>query len=221
MKQKICFLLAMLFCITLQTMAQTDGDNPEDREVDMDTPTFEPMVKVGKVLLDHDSVQYVQVNNVYVYPQPVFKNAKERMAYNRLVYNIKKVLPIAKEVRKIIIETGDYLETLPNKKAKDAHMKLVEKGIKQKYSHRTMVKTAQILNFFIRLDKMCIISPTAAKKKVFFFLRLCYNCLKILLYLRGPRFSLPPPPRRYRLCRYLFRQIPLWASKHRSSPTSR
>ena len=45
--------------------SQTDGDNPEDREVDMDTPTFEPMVKVGKVLLDHDSVQYVQVNNVY------------------------------------------------------------------------------------------------------------------------------------------------------------
>ena len=48
MKQKILFLLAMLFCISLQTMAQTDGDNPEDREVDMDTPTFEPMVKVGK-----------------------------------------------------------------------------------------------------------------------------------------------------------------------------
>ena len=93
----------MLFSITLQTMAQTDDDNPEDREVDMDAPTFEPMVKVGKVLLDHDSVQYVQVNNVYVYPQPVFKNAKERMAYNRLVYNIKKVLPIAKEVRKIKI----------------------------------------------------------------------------------------------------------------------
>ena len=134
MKQKIFFLLAMLFCITLQTMAQTDDDKPENKEVDMDAPTFEPMVKVGKVLLDHDSIQYVQVNNVYVYPQPVFKNAKERMAYNRLVYNIKKVLPIAKEVRKIIIETGDYLETLPNKKAKDAHMKLVEKSIKQKYT---------------------------------------------------------------------------------------
>ena len=87
MKQKIFFLLAMLFCITLQTMAQTDDDKPENKEVDMDAPTFEPMVKVGKVLLDHDSIQYVQVNNVYVYPQPVFKNAKERMAYNRLVYN--------------------------------------------------------------------------------------------------------------------------------------
>ena len=56
----------MLFCITLQTMAQTDDDKPENKEVDMDAPTFEPMVKVGKVLLDHDSIQYVQVNNVYV-----------------------------------------------------------------------------------------------------------------------------------------------------------
>ena len=53
MKQKIFFLLAMLFCITLQTMAQTDDDKPENKEVDMDAPTFEPMVKVGKVLLDH------------------------------------------------------------------------------------------------------------------------------------------------------------------------
>ena len=136
MKQKIFFLLAMLFCITLQTMAQTDDDKPENKEVDMDAPTFEPMVKVGKVLLDHDSIQYVQVNNVYVYPQPVFKNAKERMAYNRLVYNIKKVLPIAKEVRKIIIETGDYLETLPNKKAKDEHLKRVERGIRAEYTPR-------------------------------------------------------------------------------------
>ena len=126
----------MLFCITLQTMAQTDDDKPENKEVDMDVPTFEPMVKVGKVLLDHDSIQYVQVNNVYVYPQPVFKNAKERMAYNRLVYNIKKVLPIAKEVNHIIIETYEYLQTLPNKKAKDQHMKLVEACIKKEYTPR-------------------------------------------------------------------------------------
>ena len=138
MKQKIFFLLAMLIGFTMQTMAQNDDVNPEDREVDMDSPTFEPMVKVGKVLYDKDSIQYVQVNNVYVYPQPEFKNAKERMAYNRLVYNIKKVLPIAKEVRKIIIETGDYLETLPNKKAKDAHMKLVEKDIKKTYTPRML-----------------------------------------------------------------------------------
>ncbi|WP_418322650.1 DUF4294 domain-containing protein [Segatella hominis] len=121
---------------TLRMAAQNDETHPENRDVDMDSPTFEPMVKVGKVLQGKDSIQYVEVNNVYVYPEPVFKDAKQRLAYNRLVYNVKKVLPIAKEVRKIIIETGEYLETLPNKRAKDAHMKLVEKGIKEEYTPR-------------------------------------------------------------------------------------
>lgn len=136
MKYKILFLICLMLGTTLRIAAQDDKTHPENRDVDMDSPTFEPMVKVGKVLQGKDSIQYVEVNNVYVYPEPVFKNAKQRMAYNRLVYNVKKVLPIAKEVRKIIIETGEYLETLPNKRAKDAHMKLVEKGIKEEYTPR-------------------------------------------------------------------------------------
>ena len=136
MKYKILFLICPMLGTTLRMAAQDDETHPENRDVDMDSPTFEPMVKVGKVLQGKDSIQYVEVNNVYVYPEPVFKNAKQRMAYNRLVYNVKKVLPIAKEVRKIIIETGEYLETLPNKRAKDAHMKLVEKGIKEEYTPR-------------------------------------------------------------------------------------
>ena len=110
--------------------------NPEDRNVDMDNPTFVPMVRMGKAFVDNDSIQYVELNNVYVYPTPAFQNAKQRAAYNRLVYNVKKVLPIAKEVNKIIIETYEYLETLPNKKAKDEHMKLVENSIKKEYTPR-------------------------------------------------------------------------------------
>ena len=94
------------------------------------------MVKVSKVLVDGDSLQYVELNNIYVYPQPVFKNAKKRMAYNRLVANVKKVLPIAKEVNKIIIETYEYLQTLPDKKARDEHMKRVEADIMRRYTPR-------------------------------------------------------------------------------------
>lgn len=131
--------VAIMMLIASTAMAQVDGAvrvNPEDRDVDLDDPTFVPMVRVGKVLQGRDSIQYVELNNIYIYPKPVFKNEKQRMAYNRLVYNIKKVLPIAKEVNKIIIETYEYLETLPNKKAKDAHMKLVEKSIKKEYTPR-------------------------------------------------------------------------------------
>lgn len=131
--------VAIMMLIASTAMAQVDGAvrvNPEDRDVDLDDPTFVPMVRVGKVLQGRDSIQYVELNNIYIYPKPVFKNEKQRMAYNRLVYNIKKVLPIAKEVNKIIVETYEYLETLPNKKAKDEHMKHVEKSIKKEYTPR-------------------------------------------------------------------------------------
>lgn len=131
--------VAIMMVIASAASAQVDGAirvNPEDRDVDLDDPTFVPMVRVGKVLQGRDSIQYVELNNIYIYPKPVFKNEKQRMAYNRLVYNIKKVLPIAKEVNKIIVETYEYLETLPNKKAKDEHMKLVEKSIKKEYTPR-------------------------------------------------------------------------------------
>lgn len=110
--------------------------NPEDRMVDMDSPTFVPMVKVGKVLEGGDSIKYVEMNNVYVYGPLEFKNEKQRKAYNRLVFNVKKVLPIAKEVNRAIIETYEYLETLPNEEARKAHMKVVEKSIKAEYTPR-------------------------------------------------------------------------------------
>ncbi|WP_295343970.1 DUF4294 domain-containing protein [uncultured Prevotella sp.] len=123
----------------MSARAQDNGSrrvNPEDREVDMDTPTFVPMVKVGKVLHDGDSIQYVELNTLYVYPQPMFADARQRQAYNRLVANIKKVLPIAKEVNAIIIETYEFLQTLPNKKAKDEHMQRVERSIRKEYTPR-------------------------------------------------------------------------------------
>ena len=133
MKKILTVVISLMITLLPETaMAQ----QPEDREVDMDNPTFVPMVKVGKALVDGDSIQYVELNNVYVYPEPTFKNEKQRAAYNRLVYNVKKVLPIAKEVNKIIIETYEYLQTLPNKKARDEHMKRVEAEIKKQYTPR-------------------------------------------------------------------------------------
>ena len=130
--------LALLLPAAARAQAVNGSDDvkPEDAEVDMDKPTFVPNVKVSKVLVDGDSLQYVELNNVYVYPQPTFKNAKRRVAFNKLVRNVKKVLPIAKEVNKIIIETYEYMQTLPDKKARDEHMKRVEEDIKRRYTPR-------------------------------------------------------------------------------------
>ena len=109
--------------------------NKEDL-VDMDSPTFVPTVKVGKVYENGDSIQYMEMNNVYVYPPVVFSNKKQAAAYMRLVKNVKTVLPIAKEANAIMMETAEYLETLPSKKAREEHMKRVEQSIMDQYKPR-------------------------------------------------------------------------------------
>jgi len=68
-----------------------------------------------------------------VYPQMTFNSKRQQKSYMRLVNNVKKTLPLAKEVRQILIETAEYLETLPDKKAKDEHMKRVEQSVFREY----------------------------------------------------------------------------------------
>ena len=136
MKQRISLLIIFIFChLALMAQAGLDVSGETDGGDGTDLPAFVPLVKVGKALYEGDSIQYVELNPLAVYPQLVFKNDKQRQAYNRLVANVKKVLPIAKEVNHIIIETYDFLQTLPNKKAKDEHLKRVERGIRAEYSH--------------------------------------------------------------------------------------
>ena len=137
--KRFCMAILLVLFFSAYSWAQKDGQlrvNPEEKEVDMDNPTFVPMVKVGRVLDKGDSIQYVELNKIYVYPQLTFENERQRLEYNRLVYNVKKVLPIAKEVNKIIIETYEYLQTLPDKKSRDEHMKRVEADIKREYTPR-------------------------------------------------------------------------------------
>lgn len=132
----ILTMTVMLFFTACMTAAAQGDITSEENEETTDSPVFVPMVKVGKALVDNDSIQYVELNTLYVYPKLTFKDEKQRQAYNRLVANIKKVLPIAKEVNSIIVETYEYLQTLPDKKSKDEHMKRVEKGIRKEYTPR-------------------------------------------------------------------------------------
>ena len=131
MKRRMLLAMGMAL-LALGTMAQ----DKKRQEVDMDSPTFVPTVKVGKVLEDGDSIQYMEMNNVYVFPPVTFSSKKQQGAYMRLVKNVKTVLPIAKEARMIMMETAAFLETLPTKQAREEHMKRVEKSVMQEYKPR-------------------------------------------------------------------------------------
>lgn len=89
---------------------------------------------VPMCIYEGDTIPCVQLKTVYIFRPLSFKSEKERIEYYRLVRNVKKVYPISKEVNRAIIETYEYLQTLPNEKARNKHIKRVEKGLKEKYT---------------------------------------------------------------------------------------
>ena len=145
-------LHAALFTVSAQDQRLT----AEEVLAEMDFPTFVPTVKIGKVLHEGDSIQYMEMNNVYVYPQLIFKNRKQAESYMRLVKNVKKVLPIAKEARMILMETTEYLETLPDQQSKDEHIKRVEEDIFRTYKPKMKKLTYSQGKLLIKLiDREC------------------------------------------------------------------
>ena len=123
---------------------------------DIGDPSFVPMVKLGKTVVEGDTIQYMEMQNVYVYPEPTFKNKRQQQAYTRLVKNVKKVLPIAKEVRQMLIETAEYVETLPTKKERDEHLKRVEESVVREYKPRMKKLTFSQGKLLIKLvDREC------------------------------------------------------------------
>lgn len=83
-----------------------------------------------------DTIPYVKLPNVYIFKPLKFKNKRELAKYQKLIRDVKKVLPIAKEVKLAMIETYEYIITLPNDKARRKHIKAVEKSVKEQYTPR-------------------------------------------------------------------------------------
>jgi hypothetical protein len=60
-------------------------------------------------IYEGDTIPYVQLRTVYIFKPLKFKNDKERREYYKLVRNVKKVYPIAREInhpRNIRISTN-------------------------------------------------------------------------------------------------------------------
>lgn len=131
------YIIFILFLSLGSEMASAqvipDIDNVPDDEMPPAT-NMEIKVKNSRVFFHGDSIPAIIFPTFYKYPPMTFKNDKERDRYNRLVANVKRLLPLAKLAKYTVIETYDYLQTLPTKKEKAEHIKLVENGLKKQYA---------------------------------------------------------------------------------------
>lgn len=89
-----------------------------------------------------DTCRLYFIKEIVVYPPLKFKNKAEEDFYWRTVRDVRKTLPLAKLCFSTLCETYEYIQTIPDKKKREAHLKRLEKDIFERYKPtvKTMTK---------------------------------------------------------------------------------
>lgn len=127
MKQWVNIMVLLLFLFSVkEARAQQVITKPSQME--------KPLVLAPMCVYEGDTIPYFTLPTVHIFKPIYFKNNRERQKYTKLVRDVKKVLPLSKEIRKAVLETYEVLQTLPTEKARNAHIKAVEKSVKKQYT---------------------------------------------------------------------------------------
>ena len=81
----------------------------------------------------NDTLRVVILNDINIYPPQAFKNQAEEEKYLKLIRDVKKTLPYAKIIYSTLIETYEYIMTLPTEKEREDHLKRIEKDLYDEY----------------------------------------------------------------------------------------
>lgn len=133
MLHKIVVMLFMLLAPCAPMLAQQPTDDAAKQNAEVEEVEVPIMTQMGTVQYKSKTIPHIIMPALPKYAPLTFKNDRERAEYNRLVYNVKKVLPWAKLAKLTIIETVEVLDQLPDKRSRDAHIKEVERGLKAQY----------------------------------------------------------------------------------------
>lgn len=86
------------------------------------------------VIIDGDTVACMSLHDFIKYSPLRFASNRDQTQYTKLIRDVKKTLPYAKEIAVIITETYEYMETLPDDKAKQKHLNQMEKYLMDAYT---------------------------------------------------------------------------------------
>ena len=139
----VFLLLCIFFSISVHSQ-DTRGASPPNKI------TYLGIIEGG------DTIPLVILSEILVYPEIQFKNDKERREYDKLVRDVKVTFPYARLVYNTLIETYEYIETLPDDKARDAHLKRMEKELFKEYKPELKKLTLSQGKLLIKLiDREC------------------------------------------------------------------
>lgn len=129
-------VLAMVFSILYVSLPSAAQDETQG-ELRLKIKAY----RGHKYIVDEygDTCLYTFIRDLNVYPPLKFKNKKQEEFYWRTVRDVRKTLPYAKLAFSALCETYEYIQTIPDSKERERHLKRLEKDIFEQY--KPVVKT--------------------------------------------------------------------------------
>lgn len=84
-------------------------------------------------VINGDTVPVAVLGSVFSFPKENFKTASEERYYWKLVRDVKIVYPLSRIVYFTLLETMDYIKTLPDPKDRERHLRRMEKDLVKEY----------------------------------------------------------------------------------------
>lgn len=127
MKRVVLYISLIIALLPFCNDAKADGStNPYLDRYSIFSEPYLAIIETG------DTVIMIDMRTIYCLPEYKFKNKKDEKFYWKTVRDVKKTLPYAKMVRAALIETYEYVQTLPEEQ-RNAHFKQMEKDIFNEY----------------------------------------------------------------------------------------
>jgi len=128
----IFFSLTIIQAVEAQKIVVTNDQLPY-KEVYGLIPYGTTRGTVYTDFLNGDTIPLICLKTVYIFPKEQFRNKKEEKYYWKLVRDVKIAYPLSKIVFYTLLETMDYMESLPNEKAREKHLRRMEKDLVNEY----------------------------------------------------------------------------------------
>lgn len=84
-------------------------------------------------VINGDTVPVIDLQDVYIYTEFVYKTNRQREQWTRIKYNVKKVYPYAILAAAKLKEYDRILERMPDEKMKKAYLRVCEKDLKHEF----------------------------------------------------------------------------------------
>ena len=123
-------LLTLIICIKVFNLSAQIILHGEELK---DTARLKRAQIVPGVIHSPDTILIVRHNPIVIMPPFVFTSVRQRAKYDKLVYNVKKVWPYAKIIKRVYAQLTDSLSKIENEEDQKAYIKSQEKLLRAQF----------------------------------------------------------------------------------------